>query len=81
MGTAIGRDVINLARKATDAAEDQWAKAYDLLTKDRWVNGAGVYTDKLAILGRLADLEAAAAAARRALHGIPWPVDADYEER
>jgi hypothetical protein len=74
------REIVTLAEKATDAAEQQWSRAFDLVVKDRWVNGCSVYTDRTAIISRLHDLEAAAVAARRALEAVPWPTDADYGE-
>jgi hypothetical protein len=70
---------IKAAEKATDAAEDQWAAIYKAVHAPRWTNGAGVYTDRLAIKARLMEIRQAADSAYKALD-VPWPSDEDYDD-
>lgn len=70
---------VNAAIKGCEAAEKSWQDAYIALSGSVSTNGYGIHHNRYELRDKLLQAQAYIQESLRALDGIDWPTDAEYD--
>ncbi|CAE6846192.1 hypothetical protein R75461_07253 [Paraburkholderia nemoris] len=70
---------LNAAAKGCEAAEKAWLDAYNTLSGSVSTNGYGIHHNPYELRDKLLKAQARIQESLRALDGIDWPTNADYD--
>lgn len=74
------KDKIDAASRACDEAHKSWAEAGNALAGTVSVNGYGIFHDRHEFRRKLESARSSLNDALKALEGVDWPTDADYDQ-
>ncbi|MFM0091630.1 hypothetical protein PQR46_32530 [Paraburkholderia sediminicola] len=70
---------LNAATKACEAAEKAWHDAYNALSGSVSTSGYGIHHNPYELRDKLLQAQACIQESLRALDGVDWPTNADYD--
>ncbi|MDM8356574.1 hypothetical protein [Pandoraea communis] len=70
---------LNAAEKGCEAANKAWHAAYNALSGSVSTNGYGIHHNPYELRDKLLQAQARIQESLRALDGIDWPTNADYD--
>ncbi len=76
---AEARAKIDAAARACDSAHKSWANAVQTLSGAISINGFGIFHDPQGVRAKFLTAKDQLQEALRALEGVDWPQDADYD--
>lgn len=78
--TIEAKNKVATAETACSKAYEAWRAAVDALGSGISVNGLGIFRDPAELRAKLLDAHTHVQDALKALDGIDWPTDADYDQ-
>lgn len=74
------KDKIAAASQACDEAHKSWSEAAQALAGNTSVNGYGIFHDRHEFRRKMESARTCINDALKALEGVDWPTDADYDQ-
>ena len=74
------KDKIATASQACDEAHKSWSEATQALAGAVSVNGYGIFHDRQEFRRKMESARTSINDALKALEGVDWPTDADYDQ-